>query len=40
MADQLVLDFPNVEDGLRGMLFLETLVASSKSKQKWTKFIV
>ena len=33
----LDLDFPNVEDGLRGMLFLETLIASDKSKQKWTK---
>jgi hypothetical protein len=37
-ADPLMLDFPQVKDGLRGMLFLETLVASAKSKQKWTKF--
>ena len=36
-ADPLFKDFPNVRDGLRGMLFLETLVASAKSKQKWTK---
>ncbi len=36
--DPLALDFPSVEDGLRGMLFLETLLASAKSKQKWTKF--
>lgn len=36
--DPLALDFPNVDDGLRGMLFLETLLASNKSKQKWTKF--
>ncbi len=35
--DKLALDFPNVDDGLRGMLFIETVVASSKSKQKWTK---
>ncbi|MCK4958619.1 MAG: Gfo/Idh/MocA family oxidoreductase, partial [Planctomycetes bacterium] len=34
----LAKDFPNVKDGLRGMLFLETVVASAKSKQKWTKF--
>ena len=34
----LALDFPTVEDGLRGMLFLDTLLASAKSKQKWTKF--
>jgi predicted dehydrogenase len=37
-ADPLMADFPNVKDGLRGMLFLETLVASAKSKQKWTNF--
>jgi predicted dehydrogenase len=35
--DKLALDFPNVDDGLRGMLFIETVVASSKSKRKWTK---
>jgi len=33
----LATDFPNVTDGVRGMLFIETVVASSKSKQKWTK---
>jgi hypothetical protein len=30
------LDFPGVNAGLRGLLFIETVVASSKSKQKWT----
>ncbi len=35
--DALALDFPGVEEGLRGMLFLEALLASAKSKQKWTK---
>jgi predicted dehydrogenase len=35
---QLALDFPNVDDGLRGMQFIETVLASAKSKQKWTKF--
>lgn len=33
----LAQDFPNVNDGVRGMLFIETVVASAKSKQKWTK---
>jgi predicted dehydrogenase len=37
-VDSIVSDFPDVNDGLRGMLFLETLVASAASKQKWTKF--
>ncbi|MFP6598559.1 MAG: Gfo/Idh/MocA family oxidoreductase [Candidatus Hydrogenedentota bacterium] len=35
--DPLALDFPNVDDGLRGMLFIETAVKSSKAKQKWVK---
>lgn len=33
--DPLALDFPNVDDGLRGMLFIETVVKSAKSKDKW-----
>jgi predicted dehydrogenase len=36
--EPLALDFPKVEDGLRGMLFLQTLLASAKSNQKWTAF--
>ena len=36
--DPLALDFPNVDDGLRGMLFIETVLASTKSKKKWTAF--
>jgi len=35
--DKLVLDFPDVDDGVRGMLFIDTVLASTKSKQKWTK---
>lgn len=36
-ADALALDFPKVDDGVRGMLFIETVLTSTKSKQKWTK---
>jgi predicted dehydrogenase len=36
-VDKLSKDFPDVNDGLRGMLFIETLLVSTKSKQKWTK---
>lgn len=36
--DEIHTDFPTVEDGVRGMLFIEKVVASSKSKEKWTKF--
>lgn len=35
--DPLAKDFPTVDDGVRGMCFLEALVASAKSNQKWTK---
>lgn len=35
---ELELDFPNVDDGLVGMQFIETVVASSKSEKKWEKF--
>ncbi|MBC2606805.1 Gfo/Idh/MocA family protein [Pelagicoccus albus] len=34
-----VLDFPNVEDGIEGMAFIETAVRSAKGKAKWTKFV-
>lgn len=30
-------DFPTVSDGVRGMNFVEKVVASSKSKEKWVK---
>jgi predicted dehydrogenase len=36
--EPLMLDFPNVNDGVRGMCFIETVLASTKSKQKWTVF--
>ena len=35
--DKLALDFPDVDDGVRGMLFIDTVLASTKSRQKWTK---
>ncbi|MDQ2752436.1 MAG: gfo/Idh/MocA family oxidoreductase, partial [Bacteroidota bacterium] len=31
------LDFPGVEDGIRGMAFIDNVVASSQSKEKWTE---
>jgi len=35
-----MLDFPNVNDGVRGMALIENAVASSASEQKWHNFIV
>lgn len=34
------LDFPGVEEGIRGMAFIENVIASGKSDAKWTDFIV
>lgn len=36
--DPIYEDFPTVDDGIRGMQFIEKVVASSNSDQKWTKF--
>ena len=36
--DPIYEDFPTVDDGIRGMRFIEKVVASSNSDQKWTKF--
>lgn len=33
-------DFPGISDGLRGMAFIENVIASGKSDLKWTKFTV
>jgi predicted dehydrogenase len=35
-ADPLEADYPRVEDGARGVRFIERTVASAKSKAKWT----
>ena len=32
------LDFPGVEDGIRGMAFIDHVVESGASKEKWTAF--
>lgn len=34
------LDFPDIDDGVRGMAFIENAVASSKSDQKWYPFTI
>jgi predicted dehydrogenase len=34
------LDFPGIEDGIRGMAFIENVVASNNSNEKWTDYII
>lgn len=35
-----MLDFPGIEDGLRGMAFIDNVVASSQSDKKWTPYVI
>jgi predicted dehydrogenase len=34
------LDFPGVNDGIRGMAFIDNVVASSQADAKWTDFVI
>ena len=34
------LDFPGLEEGIRGMAFIENVITSGQSEQKWTEFTV
>jgi hypothetical protein len=34
------LDFPTADDGVRGMAFIDNVVASGASNEKWTPFNV
>lgn len=34
------LDFPGIEDGVRGMAFIENVIESGKSEKKWREFAV
>ncbi len=35
-----MLDFPTIAEGVRGMAFIDSVVTSSKSAEKWTEFKV
>jgi predicted dehydrogenase len=35
-----MMDFPKVEEGVRGMAFIDNVVASAQSNEKWTEFKV
>ncbi|MBL8697857.1 MAG: Gfo/Idh/MocA family oxidoreductase [Alphaproteobacteria bacterium] len=39
-ADPLALDFPTVEDGARGVAFIEAAVASSEAGARWTRCVL
>jgi predicted dehydrogenase len=35
--DEITLDYPKIEDGIRGMAFIEAVVASSRANAAWTR---
>jgi predicted dehydrogenase len=35
----IYLDFPGIEEGLRGLAFVDTCLASARSNEKWTKMV-
>ncbi|OYY13092.1 MAG: oxidoreductase, partial [Sphingobacteriia bacterium 35-40-8] len=35
-----MLDFPTFTDGIRGMAFIDNVVASAASDKKWTEYIL
>jgi hypothetical protein len=35
VPDPVYTDFPGIDDGVRGMIFLEKVVKSSRSDDKW-----
>src|SRR5215203_1310199 len=39
-VDSSLIDFPSVEEGIRGMAFIENVVKSNTGNEKWTKFEV
>jgi predicted dehydrogenase len=39
-ASEIENDYPKIEDGIRGMAFIEAVVASSKANAGWTKLDV
>jgi predicted dehydrogenase len=36
--EKLIKDFPNVDDGVRGMKFIDAVIRNSKGNDKWTSF--
>ncbi len=38
--DAALYDFPGIDEGIRGMAFIDTVIKSNESDEKWTKFEV
>ncbi len=35
--NDLIIDFPNVQDGVRGMKFIEAVIKNARGTDKWTE---
>ncbi|MEO6149745.1 MAG: Gfo/Idh/MocA family oxidoreductase [Mucilaginibacter sp.] len=40
VASPEALDYPGIDEGVRGMAFVENVIASGKSDKKWTDFVI
>lgn len=39
-VDSSVVDFPSINEGIRGMAFIESAVRSNESKEKWVEYTI
>jgi predicted dehydrogenase len=39
-VDNKLVEFPSITEGLRGMAFIDSVVASNGSKEKWTPYVL
>lgn len=39
-VDSSVIEFPSINEGIRGMAFIENVVKSSESNEKWTNYTI
>lgn len=38
-VDKSLVDFPSIQEGIRGMAFIDTVVKSSQTNEKWTQYV-
>lgn len=40
VIDDEIIDFPSIKEGIRGMAFIENVVKSGRSNEKWTDYMI
>jgi predicted dehydrogenase len=38
-VDKSIVDFPSIQEGIRGMAFIESVVKNNQTNEKWTPFV-